>query len=253
MDKRKAVLLCFCAMTIGCSACSLTSRLQKERTGTTGEVEFMNGTDSRKDGNYSGMRISDMKGKLVSHLEKKYNETFVVTESGLKGVLNNRDYIVAGSEKGSDESFSAYVMEDGTMEDEYYAVLKRNETGAYVKRVVEPFLGECYVSAKIHHTFGDEFTSETTFEDACKKLRESGRGLKLVGNIYVKSTGITESQFKEWAEKARQALEENEIDGTFGVYSITTGINGEMTADELSELKKNKENYDWKEIISIHK
>lgn len=253
MKKVRKILIFCSAIAIELSACSVAGQLPSSQISQGGVVDNMEieNNDKKGDTSYSEWRITNSKEKLVAYLEKKYDDTFIVTEAGLKGVLEKNDYIVAHSKRLSDESFKAYILDDGTVEDEYYAVLKRQETGAYIKSVVEPYLGKCYVNVKIHHALGEDFTSALSLNDAFDKLRENGQGLKLVGSIYLENAEISETQFKKMVGQAKETLEEEKIDGVFGVYNLIVDIDEEMTNSSWSELKKHKENYNWKEVISI--
>lgn len=259
MKKIKGIICCCLAISWLCScsaipflpADSSAGRTVRADSGDRGRETVEPMEKNNKGKSYSQDRIDIVKEELTAYLEKKYNETFKVTETGIKGLLVKNDYIVAYSKTHPEEYFNAYISEDGTMSDEYYAVLNRTETGAYIQDIVEPLAGDCFVSARLYCVLGEEFTSSLPLEEGIKKVLEEGGRLKITGNIYIRDHGETEAQLAQTEEKIKEALEREGLDGSYGIYHIVTEVNETMTLEQLSQLRVRKENFDWKSDFVI--
>lgn len=209
--------------------------------------------ENKTEYSYSQNRLLEVEEKLSVYLNEKYDMEFTVSGGGLKSVLEHNDFLIFYPSDNPEDYFRADIMEDGEMNDEYYSLLKQDETAAYIRGMLIPVFGDCYVSARMYRSFGKEYAKGTPVEEAVRLLQSEGEPLMLTANIFFQSTGHSEEELQAMAEEAKGIMEANGLDGLFGIYSMNAELSHEMSWEELEKLKGEAGNRAWKGSFAIHK
>lgn len=197
-----------------------------------------------KNDSYSESRIKDTKNEYREYLSEKYGDSFEIVSTELSGVLNNSNKVRGYYTENPTEYFEVH-KDNGQLVDNYYSILREDETAQYIKGLLEPEVGDCVVLAKISQSLGKEYNRDKDLIETINELKKNKRGTRLVCNIY-----FTEP-LNDKADKIEKIIKDEKLDGAFAVYYVNCYVSSSMSKEELTNIRTDNSKVEDKEIITI--
>lgn len=148
--------------------------------------------------------------KVLKHLEKKYNEPFVIDESFSGGMDVKYDEFHCYPASNPDNRFAVYIHTDGDISDDYFGILAKPKYEELVRSKLDNYFNEYKVYIKFNErAFDDQFVD---INQLSLYMQQEPRLLRTTLVVVTNNEDINENQFEDLCTDLKRVIGDFSID-----------------------------------------